>query len=294
MAKIRTHYDNLKVSRDAPPEVIRAAYRSLVAKHHPDRNRGNAKATKIMVLLNEAYEVLSDPEKRANHDDWIRKQESAEATPTSPPPSEVADRCRDEPVFCAQFKKFRIQGETLTWKGREFGLNEIVSIYFHRAVTTQKMNFVEVGKAHSAELVIKMADGAKIPLEVDESTIIMGWNRDKSTDLQLLNELYVYLCKTTFHRRISQYLEQIKEKGFFRYGECLFYPPDKIVWRDQVFMRSECHFMKSYGFISIQRINSSLLDRLKRQVVRGPGIETLHDADVVFALLGHFFRIEWE
>ena len=38
MAKIRTHYDNLKVARDAPIEVIRAAYKSLCMKYHPDLN----------------------------------------------------------------------------------------------------------------------------------------------------------------------------------------------------------------------------------------------------------------
>ena len=69
--KIRTHYDNLKVSRDAPPEVIRAAYKSLTQKYHPDRNP-DPQAAKIMLHLNEAYEVLSDPEKRDNHDKWIR------------------------------------------------------------------------------------------------------------------------------------------------------------------------------------------------------------------------------
>ena len=72
--KIRTHYDNLKVSRDAPPEVIRAAYKSLTQKYHPDRNP-DPQAAKIMLHLNEAYEVLSDPEKRDNHDKWIRFEE---------------------------------------------------------------------------------------------------------------------------------------------------------------------------------------------------------------------------
>lgn len=42
MKKIHTHYDNLKVARIAPPEVIRAAYRTLSQKYHPDKNPGNA------------------------------------------------------------------------------------------------------------------------------------------------------------------------------------------------------------------------------------------------------------
>lgn len=76
---MHTHYDNLKVSRDAPPEVIRAAYKSLSQKYHPDRHADSEKANRIMRLLNAAYEVLSDPERRAEHDQWILAQERLEA-----------------------------------------------------------------------------------------------------------------------------------------------------------------------------------------------------------------------
>ena len=56
-----THYDNLKVARDAPSEVIRAAYRALTQRYHPDRNP-DPEAARIMQIINRAYEVLSDPE----------------------------------------------------------------------------------------------------------------------------------------------------------------------------------------------------------------------------------------
>jgi len=76
---MHTHYDNLKVSRDAPPEVIRAAYKSLSQKYHPDRHADSEQANRIMRLLNVAYEVLSDPVRRAEHDQWITVQEKQEA-----------------------------------------------------------------------------------------------------------------------------------------------------------------------------------------------------------------------
>ncbi len=72
---IHTHYDNLKVARNAPPEVIRAAYKSLSLKFHPDRNPGNSEATRIMAIINASYGVLSDTEKRQQHDMWIAQQE---------------------------------------------------------------------------------------------------------------------------------------------------------------------------------------------------------------------------
>ncbi|MRW86457.1 DnaJ domain-containing protein [Pseudoduganella sp. FT26W] len=75
MAKIHTHYDNLKVSRMAPQEVIRAAYKALSQKYHPDKNPGDEKAARIMAILNSAYETLSDTQRRKEHDEWIASEE---------------------------------------------------------------------------------------------------------------------------------------------------------------------------------------------------------------------------
>lgn len=93
MKKLHTHYDNLQVARNASPEVIRAAYRMSSQKFHPDRNPENPESTKIMSIINEAYAVLSDPQKRREHDAWITRQESASSrvdsersTPTPAPP----------------------------------------------------------------------------------------------------------------------------------------------------------------------------------------------------------------
>ncbi len=73
-----THYDNLKVTRNAPPEVIRAAYKTLCQQFHPDRHDGHPKATQTFQIINAAYEVLSDPDKRRQHDEWIVKAEARE------------------------------------------------------------------------------------------------------------------------------------------------------------------------------------------------------------------------
>lgn len=75
LSKLRTHYDNLKVSCDAPDFVIRAAYKTLSQRYHPDKNP-SPDAARIMQLLNRSYGVLSDPELRAEHDAWIRTQEA--------------------------------------------------------------------------------------------------------------------------------------------------------------------------------------------------------------------------
>jgi hypothetical protein len=75
---LRTHYEILKITRDAPQEVVRAAYRALTLKYHPDRHGADPGATEMMALLNSAYETLSDPLKRREYDEWI---EMAKARP---------------------------------------------------------------------------------------------------------------------------------------------------------------------------------------------------------------------
>jgi hypothetical protein len=81
MPKVHNHYDNLKVARDASPDEIRAAYRALTRKHHPDRNAGVADAQRVMSVINVAYEVLSDPVRRREHDEWIAQAEAPQARP---------------------------------------------------------------------------------------------------------------------------------------------------------------------------------------------------------------------
>lgn len=81
---MQTHYNNLKVSRDAPIEVIRAAFRSLAAKYHPDLNPGNDEAARIMRIVARSYAVISDPVSRAQHDRWIMGVESAAEGRESP------------------------------------------------------------------------------------------------------------------------------------------------------------------------------------------------------------------
>ncbi len=104
MEKLHTHYDNLKVARDAPPEVIRAAYKTLCHKFHPDRHAGSEKATQTFQLINKAYEILSDPSRRSHHDAWIAKCETQDIRSAMQPPETIwngRERRRRPSVFRA-------------------------------------------------------------------------------------------------------------------------------------------------------------------------------------------------
>lgn len=68
MENKRDYYQLLGVNRDAGDEDIKKAYRKLALKYHPDRNPGDNDCEERFKGINQAYEVLSDPEKRAQYD----------------------------------------------------------------------------------------------------------------------------------------------------------------------------------------------------------------------------------
>src|SRR5690606_19664214 len=71
------------VNKDATAEDIKKAYRKLARKHHPDLNPNDKEAVKLFQQINEAHEVLSDPEKRKKYDqygaDWKHADQFEEA-----------------------------------------------------------------------------------------------------------------------------------------------------------------------------------------------------------------------
>ena len=68
MADKKNYYDILGVDKKASPEEIKAAYRKLAMKYHPDRNQGDEAAAEKFKEVNEAHETLSDQQKRAAYD----------------------------------------------------------------------------------------------------------------------------------------------------------------------------------------------------------------------------------
>src|ERR1051326_7106108 len=85
------YYHTLGIDKNATPEEIKKAYRKLARKYHPDLNPNDKEANKKFQQINEANEVLSDPEKRKKYDqygkDWKHAEEFERARQSQAGPS---------------------------------------------------------------------------------------------------------------------------------------------------------------------------------------------------------------
>lgn len=103
-AQKRNYYEILHVSRDAPAEIIRGSYRTLMQKlgHHPDLGGDTATAA----LINEAYAVLSNAERRAEYDSRLEIMSQVADGVSDPEPQPESDR-EPEPAPAAETTRLR-------------------------------------------------------------------------------------------------------------------------------------------------------------------------------------------
>ena len=68
MAEKRDYYEVLGLKKGASEDEIKKAFRKMAMKYHPDKNPGDKKAEEEFKEINEAYSVLSDPDKKSKYD----------------------------------------------------------------------------------------------------------------------------------------------------------------------------------------------------------------------------------
>ena len=73
-----SHYRTLGLAPQAPSDAVRRAYRRQAQRCHPDKAPGDPRAMERMARINEAYAVLSHPERRASYDRWMQARGTRE------------------------------------------------------------------------------------------------------------------------------------------------------------------------------------------------------------------------
>ena len=91
------YYKILGLDKNATPDDIKKAYRKLARKHHPDMNPNNKEANKTFQELNEANEVLSDPEKRKKYDQYGKDWQHADQFEKAGRPGGFSSAQRENP-----------------------------------------------------------------------------------------------------------------------------------------------------------------------------------------------------
>ncbi|MBP7482173.1 MAG: hypothetical protein KA788_06545 [Lacunisphaera sp.] len=194
-----------------------------------------------------------------------------------------------------QYRDCYIENDLLYWKKASYPIASIAHLIYLKTLTKNSVNFIPVGQSHSATLFITFDDNEEISLTFDESTMFLWLNRDKSKDLSNLQDLFIFLSAATFEKRMSSYLQQVEQRGYFTYFDCKFYPQDKIVYRNREFKINSTDFLLGPGYIDMRNKAEGVLEKLIRL---SPFQERPHfpiglDRDVIFVLLERCFGLTW-
>jgi curved DNA-binding protein len=213
------YYKILGVDKNATADEIKKAYRKLARKHHPDLNPNNAEASKLFQQINEANEVLSDPENRKKYDqygkDWkhaeqyeqARKQQKSSGSYSHGNPfgdsgnpfgSEYFTSGEDGGDYSDFFSSMfgnRGGGRQTKFKGQDFRAN--VQLSLTEAAKTHQQTFTVNGKNIRITVPAGIENGQEIKLAGHGAP---GMNGGPNGDLYITFEI---LNNTAFTRKGS-------------------------------------------------------------------------------------------
>jgi molecular chaperone DnaJ len=161
------YYEILGVSKNASPEEIKRAYRELVQKYHPDKYYGKPEYQEMnekFKKINEAYQVLSDPEKRRLYDQYGASFEQARATGGFA----GFDGFRDWATYA---EAMREAGQGFQFDFTDFGLGDLGDIFSEFFGTSQKR------RTHS-----KRGRDLHLEITLDFKEAVFGTEKEISLD----------------------------------------------------------------------------------------------------------------
>ena len=158
------YYKILGISKTASEEDIKKAYRKLARKLHPDLNPKDKEANKKFQQINEANEVLSDPEKRKKYDQYGENWENAEQF----------EKARQSGAYSGERGSGQSGNPFSAFDGREFGDGQYSDFFEQMFGSGARSNAKFRGQDYQAELHLSLHDAAKThsqTLTVNEKNI---------------------------------------------------------------------------------------------------------------------------
>ena len=160
----RDPYEILEVSRNASQDEIKRAYRRLAKQHHPDRNPGNEQSEGRFKEVQAAYEVLGDPEHRAQYDRFGAggPKPDFQSWGGAPPPNGVSVNFGDMGDLSSIFEQFFSQGRARSaTRGRRTARPAQPAVKGGNVEHAVHLTLEEAARGTSREVVLRLAAGAE-------------------------------------------------------------------------------------------------------------------------------------
>lgn len=138
------YYSILGISQTATSKEVKLAYKQLAVKYHPDKNPGNARAEEFFKLINTAYQVLSNPNKRAQYDLKLHYQQQQRqiVRPQQPYPNTYSRQTRPPASVYERHYHRRPTHKRFSKKDLYITLTFITSILFFSFLLKVVMDYV--------------------------------------------------------------------------------------------------------------------------------------------------------
>lgn len=187
----------------------------------------------------------------------------------------------------------QITTDIFRYKGIVYPFTDISHIRFARMEKTTYVVPIKIYAEQSAGLIIELKSGLQIKF-VEKP----GWiHSTEQKKVDRIASLYAQLSQATFQARLSRYLSDANQRGYFIYSGYKFYPDRRVIAKeDKEFSTENTSFMRAYNYIELRPKNYGFIHKLKRELSWSPkinAIDTLTDTDVIFAIFDHFYGMRW-
>lgn len=195
--------------------------------------------------------------------------------------------------------KFSFVPEGFSYQGTLYPYAKIASVGLHRTVLHTHVVAVGTDQTHAIAIAFVTKDGARLQI-TEQPTLLRNSRIDRVEEVQ---KIFDVVSHHTFQQRLLPYIKQINAEACFTYASWNFSTSSRTIRSldGRLFQIDETDFQPSHGALML----APHRDRgtggwIKRQIggkVLGvytpPAIATIYDADVLYALLSHYFGKRW-